>query len=380
MKLFSIVVLALIAHVTISSSAFADKCPDAEARSLSMADAEQIRKHQFDPSVVAEVQSELLADSNCDIKGLLISRNGEIVFESYFNGHHVDALHDSRSTGKTVTAALVGIAISKGLIGGVHESVFAYLDDEAAESGSENGKENITFEHLLTMSSGLDADDADFDSPGNEEYLQASEDWANFAVSIPASNPPGEEWVYASLNTFLLGLALETITGEPLANFAEKELFEILEINEYEWAQTPKNRTVAQGNLSLKLRDLAKLGQLHLDGGVWGNRRVLSSEWVQASLQARWEVPWNGYDHYGYGWYRHKVRVNAREFEYFLASGNGGNKIYAFPKYDILIVIQSTAYNQRRGHQRSFDVMQRLLQGFLPSDGLSFGLQWSPTN
>ena len=147
---------------------------------------------------------------------------------------------------------MVGIAIAEGLIGGVDTSIVSQLSRNGLDFQDEEQKQEITIEHLLTMASGLHADDSDPASAGNENRLYASDDWVEFALALPMSDSPGETWAYASVNTFLLGLVVEEAADKSLSSFAETELFEPLGIAEYTWASTPLGRTVAQGNLSLQ--------------------------------------------------------------------------------------------------------------------------------
>ena len=165
--------------------------------------------------------------------------------------------------------------------------------------------------------------------------------------------------------TFLLGVVIEELTGNPLSKYADDRLFKPLGISNFEWASSPGGRTVAQGNLSLRLRDMAKFGQLYLDNGGLGDAQVVSEDWVRASTAPRFSVPWEGYATYGYGWYTHRLEILDREFEYFFASGNGGNKIYVIPGPRLLVVIQSAAYNQGYGQRRSLEVLEKVLEALV---------------
>ena len=188
-----------------------------------------------------------------------------------------------------------------------------------------------------------------------------SEDWVRFVLDLPMAHTPGEMWSYASANTFLLGAAVEEAAGQVLAAYAEDRLFGPLGVTSYRWVETPLGRTVAPGNLSIRARDMAKFGQLYLNGGRWGSQQIVPESWVRRSVEGQYPVPWKGYDHYGYGWYTHALVVGGRTFQYFLASGNGGNKIYVLPEEQMVVVIQSAAYNTNYGQRRSLEVLKRVL-------------------
>jgi CubicO group peptidase (beta-lactamase class C family) len=211
------------------------------------------------------------------------------------------------------------------------------------------------------MASGLDADEDDPATPGYEDRLAESADWIRFALDLPVAREPGRSWAYASVNAFLLGAVVEEASGRPLAEFARERLFEPLGIKKFRWQSTPSGRTVGQGNLSLRARDMAKIGQLYLDRGRWAGVEVVPGAWVDASVAPRYKVPWEGYDSYGYGWFMHGLTTAGRERRYFFASGNGGNKIYVLPDEHMVVVIQSAAYNTSYGQRRSQDVLARVL-------------------
>ncbi|MEM8556885.1 MAG: serine hydrolase [Bacteroidota bacterium] len=315
----------------------------------------------LDPDALAAAVTFIEQDEHDDFRGLVVARNGKLVAEHYFNGHGPDSLQDMRSAGKSVTSALVGIAIAEGLIAGVDAPVLPLFPAYAPVLHDGADKQAITIEHLLTMTSGIAADADDPSSPGYEDRMWETEDWVRFVLDLPMSHEPGSAWVYSSASSFLAGAAVEEAAGQSLAAFAEDRLFGPLGIEQYRWLATPTGRTVAQGNLSLRARGMAKFGQLYLDGGRWQGQQVLPEAWVRASVEPLYPVPWENYDSYGYAWYTHTLTVEGRAFRYTIASGNGGNKIYVFPDERMVVAIQSAAYNTRYGHPRSFNVLKRVL-------------------
>ncbi len=300
-------------------------------------------------------------DPNEDFYSLVIARNGHLILETYFNGHDGDTLHDIRSATKSLTSALVGIAIEEGLIQGVDSNVMAAFDAYEPFTNDGEQKREITVEHLLSMASGIDANVDDPSTPGYEDKMWGAKDWIRFAVDLPMARKPGEEWSYASVNTFLLGVFIEELSGMTLEAYAGQRLFEPIGITDYQWAETPNERTVAQGNLSVKARDMLKLGQLYLNDGRWGNAQIVPESWIRVSVEPRYPVYWDDYDSYGYGWYTHTVQKEGKEYSYYFASGNGGNKIYVLPDEQLVVAIQSAAYNTSYGQKRSLDVFVRLL-------------------
>ncbi len=316
----------------------------------------------LDPAGMAEVTEFIRQDQHDDFRSLLIARNGRLIFEGYFNGHGRDSLHDIRSATKSLTSALVGIAIAAGLVDGAHVNVIPSFRSYMPYANDDARKRAITVEHLLTMASGLDANVTDSGTPGHEDRMWETQDWLRFALDLPMADAPGERWAYASVNTFLLGAFIEQAAGQPLAMFARESLFGPLGVTVFRWAETPTGRTVAQGNLSVRARDMAKFGLLDLDGGRGAGEQIVPESWIDTSIVARYPVPWDDYDSYGYSWYTHALMVAGSEFRYFFASGNGGNKIYVLPEQRMVVVIQSAAYNTSYGQRRSLDVLRQVLE------------------
>ncbi len=311
--------------------------------------------------VLADIAKSARRDPRQDLRSILIVRNGRLVFEIYLNGHRRESLHDVRSVTKSITSALVGIAIAERILPGTDAPVIPLLAEGAQLSYDGEWKARVTLGHLLTMTSGLHANDDDPATPGHEDRLAASTDWLRYALNLPMAREPGRRWVYSSVNTFLLGAAVEQASGMRLSEFARERLFGPLGVRTFQWQSTREGRTVAQGNLAIRARDMARFGQLYLDHGTLGSVQVIPQAWVEASVRRLYPVPWDGYGAYGYGWYVDMLTVAGREFRYFFASGNGGNKIYVLPDARMVVAIQSAAYNRPYAQQRSLELLQRIL-------------------
>ncbi|MEO8335451.1 MAG: serine hydrolase [bacterium] len=322
----------------------------------------------FDLHSLRLLTRELLRDAHKDLKAIVLVRNGRTAYEAYFNGHSSRSLHDVRSVTKSITAILTGMIIADGLIYDVRAPLIATLSHDDLIGSSSDARRLITLEDLLTMRSGLAANDDSTDSPGNESHLPAAGGWARFGVTLPMASTPGTNWSYASVNYALLGAALEQATGHPLDVYAQSRLFDPLGIRAVSWLRSRDNHTVAQGNLSLRARDMTRIGELLLTEGRWRGRTLVPRAWLNAMTRPRVAIPWPGYDGYGYGWYSYRLTIGARYFDCVLASGNGGNKIYVIPAERIVVAIQSAAYDHRYGHDRSLAILRRLLEARHHSD------------
>jgi CubicO group peptidase (beta-lactamase class C family) len=293
-----------------------------------------------------------------DLKAVVVRRRGVVLAERYFNGEQPETLHDVRSAGKSVTALLMGAAIDKGKIRSLQDPLGRYVPEAEGRPGGA-----VPLEQLLTMRSGLDADDGDAKSPGNEDRMDQSPDPLLFGLAVPRREPAGSRYVYNSLTAYLAGIAIERATSMPLDEFARGALFAPLGIDSWRWTRDAGGHTKGQGNLFVTARDFAKLGQLVLDGGRVGGTRILPASWIADCLAPRVSIasvdPYA--DAYGYFWYTRMLDVGALKVPIAFASGSGGNKIYVIPSRSLVVAITSSAYGRGYGQRRSQDILKVIL-------------------
>ena len=192
--------------------------------------------------------------------------------------------------------------------------------------------------------------------------LVESDEWVRFSINLPMRHEPGKHWCYAGVNSMLLAGILETVTGRSVVDFAIDNLFDPLGIATFVWESSPCGRVAGQGFLSLRGRDQLKLGQLYLDGGVWAGQRVVSRQWTEQATRPLIALPDQENAGYGYQWWFLTIDFEGKEYECFLASGNGGNKIYVIRDLDLVVSIASAAYAQPYGHMRSHRALRDVLR------------------
>jgi len=176
------------------------------------------------------------------IQGLLIARHGKLVLEEYFDGFSRERPHDLRSAGKTFATSLVGAAIGHGARLSVKTPVYAAFSDYPSFANPDPRKQQITVEHLLTMSSGLACDDDDQSSPGNEDTMQsqkAQPDWYKYTLDLPLQHPPGEFAAYCTATINLLGGVLRNATRSWLPDLLRQYITDPLEFHRYHVNLTP---------------------------------------------------------------------------------------------------------------------------------------------
>ncbi len=309
-------------------------------------------------SSLQRLYAHLGSDEHPDLKGIVILCDGQRVSETYFNGDTAESLHDIRSATKSITATLMGIAVQRGLVHSLNDSIAVYLPGLPHD-----GKQKITIRDLLTMRSGLAANDDDPLSPGNEDNLDKASDWLKAAYAIPMKEQPGHTYVYCSLNAFLTGVIVSNAAKMPLDNFARKNLFSPLAISRFDWLKAAGGQTKGQGNLSIRTRDLAAIGQMYLNHGVLQSRRILNPEWIEQSWAKQVQISSSDpyADFYGFMWYSRDEPTSTSPTPVHFASGNGGNKIYVVPSRHLVIAITSSAYGHGYGQRRSQAILFSIL-------------------
>jgi CubicO group peptidase (beta-lactamase class C family) len=344
-----ILLLLLCASVTIACAA---------SDTSRVASCPPVAGATVDAVVIDSLFMDLDRDTTRNIKGVVIQRHGCTVAERYFNGDDSTSLHDIRSATKSITSALVLIALQQGLIRNIDQPISELLPDSMISA-----TQPITVRQLLTMRTGLDSDDEDSLSVGNEDRMDESADWIAFARTVPMKSPPGERYVYSSFTAFLAGAVVEHTSHLSLQDFAAKHLFGPLGIHRFAWRRGPKGEGVGQGNLSLTTRDMTRIGELFLRGGRVADRQVIDSLLVRDALAPHVAIsavdPFA--DAYGYMWYSKSYEIGGKSITVHFASGNGGNKIYLVPAYDLVIAITSSAYGRGYGQRRSEQILRRVL-------------------
>ncbi len=299
------------------------------------------------------------------IHSILIVRDQTLVFEEYWPGVDLDqitlvptqqnfdreTLHYAASISKSITSALVGIAIDRGLIGSLDDSLFSYFPEYADLIRNDNRE--ITLEHLLSFSSGLDWNEHvyGFEDPRDSHYqMFNAPDPVGYLLGRPVMFDPGGEFLYNSGDTNILGEIVRRTSGSiTLIDFADRYLFQPLGIESYYWITLPQNENVtfASGGASLRPRDMAKLGALYLNGGVWDGEQVVPEQWVNVSTQLHTRLleQYRTLYGYGYNWWLGRSRFRDREVEHYRAYGWGGQVVFVFQELRLVIVFTCGAYN-----------------------------------
>jgi CubicO group peptidase (beta-lactamase class C family) len=279
------------------------------------------------------------------LHSVLLIKNNQIVIEEYFNGHSVNKQHDLRSVTKSIRSILLGIAIDKGFIDNIDDPISKYLKSPIPTKNLDERKDKITIRHLLTMSTGLDCNDWDKNSKGQEDKVYRKKDWLQYTLNLPMVNEPGTVSNYCSMGVVLLVEIISQASGMTIDKFAEKYLFNPLGISNMNWGHTSKKEIIPSGKrLYMTSRDMAKIGQLILNNGKWNEKQIVSEKWIKESTAPKTKI--TGID-YGYLWWNIPFKAKEKMIVSKVATGNGGQYIMVLPELDIVAVFTGGAYNSQ---------------------------------
>ena len=311
---------------------------------------------------LTDMESAIRTGEFKKIGSVLIARHGKLVYESYFDGD-ASTLRDTRSATKSITDALVGIAISEKTLSGVDARVLALLPEHAHKlQNPDPRKDKISVEDFLTMSSPLECDDWNDASRGNEERMYVIEDWAQFILDLPVRgrmhlgemvDPPpyGRHFSYCTGGVFVLSEVLQKVTGTRTDHYAQEKFFGPLGITDAEWVYSPLNIPQTGGGLRLTSRELLKIADLYRSGGQWQGKQIVDKSWVSTSVQPHARI--DEETGYGYLWWLKSFKSAGKVYTAYFMSGNGGNKVAVFPELDMEVVLTSTNYNTRGMHEQT---------------------------
>lgn len=297
---------------------------------------------------IKEMVKETIKGEYPDVHSILIYKDNTLVLEEYFYGYDRTTKHQLRSATKAFVGSLVGLAIESGAIGSEQDQLLPYFKDkyESFDHMSDQ-KKSITIQDFLTYRHGLDCENDNPESAGNEQQMMQSADWVKYTLDLPAVHQPGELSSYCTGAALTLGRLVELSTNKPLEEFAEEHLFKPMGITNYEWRFAPDStsrQTFSQ--MYLQPRDLVKLATMYMNDGKWQGNQILPEDWVRKTFKEY-------SPEFGYLW-KHKFFVtDGKKYNSIMASGNGGQKINIWPDYNMITVFTGGNYNSYELYGRS---------------------------
>lgn len=261
----------------------------------------------------------------------VIFKNGHIVDEYYKDSYDKTSLFSLHSCSKSVTGALIGIAIDKGYIEGVDVPISKYFP-QIAES-DDNLLKQVTIWHLLTHTSGFDSSDTEY-----WRKWRSSDNWVEFVLKRPITSTPGTVFNYSTGNTHLLAAILQKATGKTAYDFGKEYLFDLVGMDSVQCTMDAQGISDGGNGFSMTVYDMVKFGLLYYNEGLWGDRQIIPKQWVEQSTSLQFKRS-SGSAHYGYQWW---VRTFGKElYDAFFAQGHGGQYIFVIPELELIIAFTS---------------------------------------
>jgi len=270
---------------------------------------------------------DYIEENNINLHSAMILRNGFIVNETYLEDSKIrdeqkfqpnwlidEDLHNIFSATKSITSILIGIAIDHGYIDNVNQTFFDFFP-ELLESSINDYKSQITIEHLLTMTSGIQDDVSE-----HGDYVQ------NILDSVLLFRP-GTNFYYSSSACHLLTAIIDRSTEMKVEEFADEFLFKPIGISRNNWTWVSDSNKINIGGWGIHMtpRAMARIGLLCLNNGRWNETQVICSDWIEKSTTSD-----NEYEDYGYLWWI--------ESDCYVAAGMYGQCIFVYPEERIVVV------------------------------------------
>ena len=280
--------------------------------------------------------------------GIIVQKNGIKVYENYFNGYTSGTAFHVFSVTKSIICALIGIAINKGYINCIVQNVLDFFPDYTPRRG-EKTAQHVTIRDMLTMTTPFKYKSAPY-----TKYF-TSENWVKSALDLLGGKGKIGQFRYTPLiGPDILSGILTNVTGQSALEFAYENLFSPMGINvtqnvvfhskeeqlsimkDYHksgWVADPQGINTAGWGLFITPAEMAKIGQLYLNRGVWNGRQLVAAEWIDESttVHSHWDKLL-----YGYLWWI----IDENEHN-FAAMGDGGNVIYVNPAKNLVVAIAS---------------------------------------
>ena len=320
----------------------------------------QISASKIDTAKIEELNRKIATQNFKDITSIVVLKDSKLLLEEYFNSASRKTLHDTRSVGKSFASTLLGIAVKDNYIKSESQTLNEFYKLNNFQNYS-TAKDSITLKDLLTMSSTFDGSDMNSESPGNEENMYPTKNWVEFALNLPIdkSKVANKQWDYFTAGVVVLGDIIHKSVPSGLEKYSNEKLFKPLGITKYKWQFTPQKVANTAGSVQLRSLDYAKYGQLYKNQGIWNGKQILSKEWITNSFSHQMTISEDEY--YGYLFWNKTYNVNGVNYEVYYSSGNGGNRIFIFKDFPIVVIITSTAYNTPYGHKQVDKIMQNYL-------------------
>ena len=280
------------------------------------------------------------ADSGVDaMNSVMIVRHGRVVTEGWWGPYDAQTPHMLYSLSKSFTSTAVGLAIAEGKLA-LDEPVLKYFPDQAPPQPSANLRA-MRVRDLLRMSTGHQSEPS-FTSDADTTLRGAT--WVKRFLAHPVPFKPGTHFLYNSPSTYMLSAIVQKVTGMTVLDYLQPRLFQPLGMEHPTWVASPQGISAGAYGLMVRTEDIAQLGQLYLQKGMWHGRQLVPAAWVAqaTSLQiSNGSSPSSDWDQgYGYQFWRSR-------HDTYRGDGAFGQYMMILPEQDAVVVITSGVRNMQ---------------------------------
>ncbi len=351
----------------------------------------------IDPAPILSLSADFASGKYPDVDSMLVIRCGKNVFERayshdygkiYYKEAHTRGPLNARLTGiynyfdpryhpyyegtdahtmqsvtKTVTSVTIGIAMTRNEFHATLDTPILQFFDVSKVKNVDDRKRRITLRDLLTMRSGLDWDeDLPYNDPRNgSSAMEATDDWVQFVIDRPMAHDPGTFFAYSSGVAELIGYIFQKATGRDIVEYATEHLFKPLGFEHQYWKRTPLGLADTEGGLYLRPQDLAKIGQLYMQDGVWNGQRIVSPDWIKQSITPSTDA--RGGTKYGFEWWLIPHGTAPQRLAW-AALGFGGQRLLVLPEDQLILVF--TGWNVLGDPANNRELIDRITPGVHP--------------
>lgn len=305
----------------------------------------------FDQKLIEELLKEVSKGTYIRTHDIVLVRNGKLVLDVEYSEANAirpgvawltqeDGSHYIASATKSIVATTVGIAIEQGLFKSERDSLYNHFSEfyDSFENWSDE-KASITIEDLLTMRAGYKCEDGDGDTMWSIQL-----DMIKYILDRPMDYQPGTGFHYCSGNTNVLGDLIGRKSGLGYEEYLYQNLFEPMGIARPRYIVHQNSGKPRLGSgIFMQPRDMAKFGQLYLQGGVWNGQQLISKDWLEQTTEPVFILGDTRY--YAHHWWRKDFKLNNEIHNIPYAAGNGGQVIYSYPEFDLVIVMTGGNYD-----------------------------------
>lgn len=282
-----------------------------------------------------------------DLHSCIIHYKGETIFHYEKIPHASKMLLPINSCTKSITSALICIAMDQGLVPEPH--TLAYHFFPSILSDTDERKKQITLEHLLTLTAGFAW--SEFSGIKSFPHMTRSTHWCDYVLMQPMAAVPGTKMEYNSGVSQLLSAIIAQCTKQPINEFAEKTLFGPLQFSDYEWKTDPQGLHTGGYGLMLTAHDLLKFGLLYLNNGSWHQQQLISPTLITQSTSAY--IPTTPPDRGSYGWHWWTDHISIHDegqlvqLPFYYARGYGGQFVFIMPTLEAVVVFTREKNNKK---------------------------------